>query len=735
MSEENKKEKDQDQEVENNTSEVNAEEVTKDESADNSVEPKVEAVEVGIEEPTQEMTEESTPQEKQEERVAEEPTSAQAKDKKAKAVKEEDVPSDNAEEMVSAADSKDSASEDVTSDAEPHTEQVENQTPDEAKEEIETPSEVDAASEESTDAEESESTEDSEEEEVEEIDYSEHSREALVEVVEQVLKDEKFAKADRILNQIVPLFHKMEKDIKEAALNKFIIDGGATDDFSFNHDEFFNRFDGAVKVIKDRRSRMFKEREANKEKNYEKKVALLDRLRELVDGDEATTNLAPIKEIQQEWRSIGPVPHQHNRTLWANYNALLDRFYDHRNILFELKELDRKKNQVAKEKLCEEAEKLSELEDVKQAIVQLNEMHEKYKAIGAVPREVQESLWQRFKAASDEVYKKRKVYLDELKGELHENLEKKKALIEEIKVFLTFDSDRINEWNAKTKEVVAIQKKWEALGGLPREHAKEVNKAFWSSFKGFFSNKNEFFKKLEGKRKENLEAKQKLVEEAKALKDSQEFDKTADKMKALQRKWKELGPVPEKFRNSIYAEFKEACDEFFNNRRALHDKEEEGYADNLKKKEELCAQIEAKAKAKDGAAKDLDDFITQWKEIGFVPKASIREIDAKFKEALSNFVSSLDVPEEDREGLVMKAELSSLGKGPNANKNLQKKEGTIRRQIQELEDNINLWNNNLAFFANSKTADKLKKEFDEKIEKAQAEVLKLKKQLRMVRSI
>jgi len=574
-----------------------------------------------------------------------------------------------------------------------------------------------------------------EEEAPEPIDYTTYSREALVAVVEEISQNENFKGSENILNQVSPLFFKIEKGVKESALNKFLLDGGVADDFEFNHDEFYNRFDASVKLARDKRARFYKEREASKERNYEKKLELLDRLRLLVDGDGATTSLSPIKEIQQEWRAVGAVPNQHNRTLWANYNALLDRFYDHRHILFELKELDRKKNQGLKEELCVKAEALDKVKDLKTAIVQLNELHEEYKHVGPVPREIQEALWQRFKSASDVVYKKRKSYLDDLKGELQENLVKKKALVVEIKEFTSFDSDRINDWNGKTKEVIAVQKKWEALGGLPREHAKEINKDFWAAFKTFFHHKNEFFKKLEGRRKENLEAKQQLVDEARTLKDSDDWIKTADKLKGLQRKWKDVGPVPEKFRNSIYADFKAACDEFFNNRRDSQNKEEEGYSENLVKKEALCKMIFDKAETKDGEATELDEFVEQWKTIGFVPKNAIKKIDQKFQKSLEVFVSSLELTDDDKEGLILKAQLVGLSKGPNGDRNIQKKEGALRRQVKELEDNVSLWNNNLAFFANSKTADKLKAEFNDKIEKSEEELKKLKKQLWMIRSI
>ena len=257
-----------------------------------------------------------------------------------------------------------------------------------------------------------------EEEEEEIIDYSNHTREQLADVVEELSKQDNFKRADAILNQVLPLFKAVERASRQEAKERFLADGGEEDDFEFRHDEVFNKFDASVRLLRDRKASYYKERESRKESNYQHKLEILDKLRELIDGENATTNLSPIKALQEEWKAVGPVPSQHNRTLWANYNALLDRFYNNRHILFELKELDRKKNLVKKQEVCEKAEALDKLENIKDAIVQLNELHEEYKKIGPVPREVQEELWQRFKAASDAIYKKRKSYLDELKGEL-----------------------------------------------------------------------------------------------------------------------------------------------------------------------------------------------------------------------------------------------------------------------------------------------------------------------------
>lgn len=575
-----------------------------------------------------------------------------------------------------------------------------------------------------------------EEEEEELPDYTTFSREQLVEAIEELTQQDSFKHTDRVLKEIEPLFAEFESNLRKEAEEKFKAEEGEEEEgFEFRHDEFYNRFDASLRLLRDRKASYYKEREANKTRNLEKKQELLEKLRSLVDGEEATTSLKPIKEIQEVWKAIGPVPSQYNKTLWANYNALLDRFYHNRHILFELKDLDRKKNQVAKTELCEKAEALNNLENVKEAVIQLNELHEEYKRIGAVPREVQEGLWQRFKAASDVIYQKRKGFLEHLKGDLKENLVKKKELIEELRAFSSFNSDRINDWNAKTKEILDLQKRWEAIGGVPRENAKEINRSFWSTFKGFFSNKNEFFKKLESLRKENLAKKEALVEEAVALQDSEEWDKTAEQLKQLQRRWKEIGPVPEKQRNAVYAKFKEACDVFFNNKRQQLNQTESAYVENQEKKEAVLAEIAEKAKGKTGTQEELMELIASYNQIGFVPRGAIKSIEAKFQESVKAYVDNLGLEPSDAESLMLKAELSGGNKGGGADKKFQKKESTLRRKISELEDNISLWNNNLAFFANSKTADKLKEEFDEKISKAEEEVKNLKNQLRILRSI
>ncbi|WP_296622025.1 DUF349 domain-containing protein [Marivirga sp.] len=565
-------------------------------------------------------------------------------------------------------------------------------------------------------------------------DYSEFTKEQLVEAIKEISKSDNFKQVDRIINEIKPVFDEIYEKEKKEALDKFLADGGEEADFAMKHDELNERFDANFQLYRDRRKKHYRELEHQKDENLKTKIEILDRLRDLVDGEETITGLNVIKEIQKEWKSVGPVPGNQSKTLWANYNALLDRYYDQRSILFELKELDRKKNLEAKIELCVKAEDLAQSEDVPYAIKHLNDLHEEYKHIGPVPKEEQEPLWQRFKAASDAIYEKRKEFVKNLKEIQTENLEKKEEIIEKLKPFLDFDSDRIKEWNTKTKEILAIQKDWEATGQVPKENAKEINKNFWGNFKQFFANKHEFFKRLDSMREENLKKKQEFVEKAKELSESTEWNKTADQLKGLQRQWKEVGPVPEKFRESIYKEFKAACDKFFENKRAGSKDAQKEFEENLKAKEDIISQING---LEPGDLDQLDAYEQAYGKIGFVPKEAIQKVKEDFSNSIQNFIDKSEdvLNDEQKEKVKLMAQITKIMAGPNSDRKLNQKENSLRKKIGDLQNDIVTWKNNMEFFASSKTADKLKKEFEEKIEDAEKEISLLKKQLRIVRSI
>lgn len=571
------------------------------------------------------------------------------------------------------------------------------------------------------------------EEHEEEIDYSTFSKEELTSALADLSGDEYGFKKSGKISAIKKAYDVIFQKERAEAFDKFVAEGGDKDGFQYKLDEFSIKFEAYFKILKEKKSKNAKELEKQKERNLELKNELLERLRVFVDDDENTSSINELKKLQEEWKSIGPVHHQHNRTLWANYNALIDRYYDHRSIYFELKELDRKKNLEAKQDLCKQAEALDALENLNEAIKRLNELHEEYKHIGPVPKESQEETWQRFKAASDTIYAKRKDYIVHLKEELGENFDKKSVLADKVAEYAAFNSDNIGEWNSKTKELLAIQKEWEAIGAMPKDQAKAVNKKFWGDFKAFFHNKSAFFKTLDSQREENLKLKQALVDKAVELKDSEDWEETAKTFKSLQKEWKEIGPVPGKEREKIYKKFKAACDEFFNRKRGHSKDMESSYEDNLKKKEEICGSLEALIGAEDLHPEQVYELQDAFNSIGFVPKKAIKSIQSRYQDALQNIIAQAKgFDEEELAELKSLVRINKIKSGPHGDHKLQRKEHSIKRKIQNLEKDVSTWKNNLSFFANSKTADAMLKDFEEKIKKAEQELEELKEELKLI---
>lgn len=577
---------------------------------------------------------------------------------------------------------------------------------------------------------------DSYEDEHKQVDYSDYSKKQLVDLIKELSRDDNFKRVDNVLKEVRHHYDELYEREKNEALNRFIQEGGVEEDFEFKGDELDNAFDAHYKLIKDRRTQYIKQQEDSKVENLQKKQVLIEKLRGLVDLQDSNNQFDAFKELQNQWKTIGPVPGVHAKTIWANYHALVDRFYDNQSIYFELKELDRKRNLEAKVDLCVRAERLVGVEIIKDAIRELNELHHEFKHIGPVPKEEKEAVWQRFKAASDAVYARRDNYLQNLQQELQINLEKKITLAEEVQSFATFESDRIKEWNQKTKEILDVQKRWEIIGGLPRAKAKEVNKKFWSAFKLFFNNKNTFFKKLDEERENNLQLKNELVQRALALKDSEDWEATSNELKNLQAKWKEVGPVPEKFREKVFVEFKQACDYFFEQRRGQQGRVEQEQVVNLQKKQAICEQLERQATEDTATVELLEELQAQFQETGFVPRKDLSTIRNRYFDAVGKFVQAIPgLNEDDRNRLLLENQLSDLKNDPMAERKIYQKELAIRKKISKVENDIAVWRNNLEFFANSASADKYRDEFNEKIRLASDHLQQLKQQLRMLRTV
>ena len=593
------------------------------------------------------------------------------------------------------------------------------------------------------------------------VDYSQFSKQDFVSLLETQLATISvadvtpgdFKKADQVLKEVKPLFDQMKRAEREAALQSYTTETGAEEGFEYKYDDTVQRFDDLYKLIKSQKNTYFQNLDKAKDGNFATKTELLTRLREQVENDENNagdpkTSWNEFKKIQDDWKSAGNINSPHNATLWATYHALVDRYYSNRNIYFELKELDRKKNTGLKTEVIEKVEAMAKASDetpvTRQVIDEANALFEEYKHIGPAPKAEQEVLWGRMKAALDVLYDKRRDQTNEQRKESAQLYEEKSAIYEELVPLTSFTSNSINDWNDRTKDVMGLQDRWNAIKGpMPREEGKELSKKFWAALKTFFHNKGEFFKQLEAKREENLRLKTELCEQVEAiLASGEESPEVTQTVIELQRQWKNVGQVPEKQKNSIFDRFKTACDAFFGKKRSKNQETEREFEGNLAKKTALIERIEAAAN-ENADLSQLNEFKKEWNSIGFVPKKDMQSTQKRYINAVNALVGATGkIPAKEKERVMLQNEAEvtrsrdrDFGRGDRDNGGGgNKRENDIRRRITAIENDIATYRNNIEFFARSKNADKLRADIDKKIAEAQTQLDDLRHQLKVAQA-
>jgi hypothetical protein len=601
----------------------------------------------------------------------------------------------------------------------------------------------------------SESDDFTEEDAIEAIDLSDLDKTGLIALLTKELaflqKGENlslalFRKIDGLLKELRPILDHFYTSEQGAALQKFIAENGSEEGFQYRHDPQTAQLEELRNKLKGERGKFFKQLDKAKEDNFNLKTTLLQRLRELVDAEEnkesddsnMKAGWQEFKRIQEEWRAAGNINSPHNGTLWATYNALVDRYFNIRNMFFELKELDRKRNAEVKAELCEKVEAIAQsIESAgfsKQLLDEALHAFEEYKHVGPAPKEEQEKLWQRFKAALDTVYDAKRSQAGELKKLATEVYELKSRIYEEVVPYTAFSSGSINEWNSKTKELLGFQAKWEEIkGGMPREEGKVLSKKFWSALKTFFNNKGDFFRQLEAKREVNLRSKTELCEQAEEILSlGEDIPQNTQRIIELQKRWKTIGQVPEKYKDSIFARFKTACDAYFDKKRGKNQAVEKEFEDNLEKKLALCGRIEELAEQEGANIEQLNAFKAEWKGVGFVPRGEMQNIQKRYIAAINKYVSAIGkLSLKEKEIVLLQSEVDAV-KGGDTDRNLYRKENDLRKKVMQLEESILLWQNNIQFFAKSKSSDKLKADFEKKIEQAEGQLADLKHQLKIL---
>ena len=492
-------------------------------------------------------------------------------------------------------------------------------------------------------------------------------------------------------------------------------------------------FKAEMQIIKEKRAKIFLEQEEEKQENLAKKLEIIEKIKAMATSpEEANQSYNDFKALQQEWKDIKAVPADKANELWRNYQLYVEQFYDLLKLNSEAREYDFKKNLEAKTALCEAAEKLDEEEDVISAFHQLQDLHQQYREIGPVAKELREQIWSRFKAASTVINKKHQQYFEDIRAKEEKNLELKTALCEKLEAI---DLDAIKtaaQWEATTKEVIAMQQEWREIGFAPQKMNVKIFERFRTINDVFFSKKAEFFKELKSQYSSNLEKKHELVKKAQQLADSTDWKKTGDKIIALQKEWKTVGVVPRKQGELLWKDFLDACNKFFEARNKANAGTRNTEHSNLAKKREVVAKLkDLLENPVENVQQALQKLTEEYNSIGHVPFKEKDNIYKEYHAVLDKIYKDLHISNAKRRLDYFKSNLKNVAeKGSDA---LDNERGRLLRRYDQLRNDITTYENNLGFLnAASKKGNSLVEEMNRKVQKLKDDLELVKKKIKAI---
>ena len=576
------------------------------------------------------------------------------------------------------------------------------------------------------DLEESEVDENKETEESDTVDYSGNSNSQLLSAFSELLHNHPVQTIRKNVDAIKIAFYKNYRNEVDQLRKKFIEGGGAIEEFvpPINDDE--QKFKTLFAEYRQKRNEYLAQIETEKEENYQKKLQIIEELKELINSNETLNHtFTAFRDLQQRWKEIGLVPQSVVKDLWETYNLHVENFYNFIKINKELRDLDLKKNYEAKIQLCEEAEALVLEPSVITAFHRLQKLHEQWREIGPVANEYKDQLWDRFREASSKINKRHQEYFDALKEEQKKNLDLKTELCVKAEELVTAPPVSRKEWNKASEQLIEIQKVWKTIGFAPKKDNTKIYERFRNACDRFFENKRNFYLQIKAEMETNLQLKNEICALAESMQDSEEWKKTTDELIALQKRWKEIGPVARRHSDAVWKRFRAACDHFFERKAAHFSTIDTQYEENLKQKqallEELKAFVEREDMANDGF-ETLKEMQRRWSEIGFVPIKQKDAIQSEYRKVVDAAFAKLRGNEKERHLERFKGKLQSLTSEGNNDRRIRHERDRLYNKMKQLEADIALLENNIGFFSKSKNAESMIRDVNEKIAKAKQEM-------------
>ena len=535
------------------------------------------------------------------------------------------------------------------------------------------------------------------------------------------------------LDMLKTIFYKIHLAERDAQTKEYLAAGGDPEKYVLLPDDTEEAFKAEMQIIKEKRAKIFLQQEEEKQENLAKKLEIIEKIKAMTTSpEEANKSYQEFKTLQQEWKEIKAIPADKANEVWKNYQLYVEQFYDLLKLNNEAREYDFKKNLEAKTKLCEAAEKLAEEPDVISAFHQLQDLHQEYREIGPVAKELREEIWTRFKNASTVINKKHQQHFEDLRAKEEENLAKKTALCEKIETINLKEKKQASDWEDATKTIIEIQGEWKKIGFAPQKMNVKIFERFRIANDEFFSKKADFFKNIKSQYAENLEKKQKLVEKAKLLADSTDWKKTGDKLIQMQREWKNIGFVPRKQGDQLWKEFLGACNKFFDARNKLNAGARSEEHANLDKKREIIAKLnELVENAGEHLQKNMQDLIAEYNAVGHVPFKEKDKVYQEYHEVMDKLYKTVRSNNAKRHIHNFKNNLKNVAeKGVNA---LDNERGRLLRRYDQLRAEITTYENNLGFLnAASKKGNSLVEEMNRKVEKLKEDLKLVKEKIKAI---
>ena len=558
------------------------------------------------------------------------------------------------------------------------------------------------------------------------------SKHEVLERVKELAHSDETPVKDEV-DHLKTAFYKLLFAEREADQKTFIENGGDPEAYVMKTDDSEEQFKAEMGLIKEKRAKAFQQQEEEKKANLQRKQQIIEKIKMMsTSPEEANKSYNDFKALQQEWKDIKAVPAEKANELWRNYQLYVEQYYDLLNLNRELREYDFKKNLEQKTLLCEAAEKLADEPDAVSAFHQLQELHQQYREIGPVAKELREQIWARFKAASTVINKRHQQHFEELRAKEEENLTRKTALCEKVEAIAKEENKNATDWENHTKQIIDIQTEWKTIGFAPQKMNVKIFDRFRAACDDFFGRKAEFFKTLKEKFAENTKKKKEMVEQAKALMDSTDWKATSDKLIKLQKEWKTTGMVPKKVGDQLWAEFVAACNKFFEARNAATAGTRNEEQQNLDRKKEIIAKLkELLDSTADNVQATLQQLIDEYGKIGHVP---FKEKDKLFKEyhkVVDALYKQLNISASKQRLDNFKSSIKSMAK--QGEDMLDNERGRLMRRYEQLKSEITTYENNLGFLnASSKKGNSLIDEMNRKVNKLKDDLELIRQKIKAI---